>query len=30
MPLPAANLEHMTFPTAWEGEDDRELDGSGI
>jgi hypothetical protein len=30
MPLPSANLERMTLPTAWEGEDDRELDGSGI
>ena len=30
MPLPTANLEQMTGPAAWEGEDDRELDGSGI
>lgn len=30
MPLPTANLDRMTFPTPWEGEDAKELDGSGI
>jgi hypothetical protein len=30
MPLPSANLEGMALPSAWEGEDDQELDGSGI
>ena len=30
MPMPSANLEQMTLPTPWQGEDDKELDGSGI
>lgn len=30
MPLPQANLEQLTLPSAWEGKDDKELDGSGI
>ncbi|CAD7045832.1 holo-[acyl-carrier-protein] synthase [Pseudorhizobium endolithicum] len=30
MPLPAANDEQLALPTAWEGEDEEELDGSGI
>jgi hypothetical protein len=30
MPMPSANLGRMTLPSAWEGEDEQELDGSGI
>ena len=30
MPLPSANLAHMTLPSPWQGEDAQELDGSGI
>ncbi|MFL0693626.1 MAG: hypothetical protein ACJLUP_16480 [Agrobacterium tumefaciens] len=30
MPLPGANLDAMVRPPAWEGEDETELDGSGI
>ena len=30
MPMPAANTEQLTLPSAWEGEDEAELDGSGI
>jgi hypothetical protein len=30
MPLPPANLGPSTMPSAWEGTDDQELDGSGI
>lgn len=30
MPLPTANLDRMTLPSPWEGEDSQELDGSGI
>jgi hypothetical protein len=30
MPMPAANTEQLTLPSAWAGEDEAELDGSGI
>ncbi|OAE47915.1 hypothetical protein [Agrobacterium tumefaciens] len=30
LPVPAANNDRPSMPTPWEGEDDRELDGSGI
>lgn len=30
MPLPGANLDPLTLPSAWDGKDDAELDGSGI
>lgn len=30
MPLPSANLDRASAPSPWEGEDDEELDGSGI
>ena len=30
MPMPAANPDLMTMPSPWQGEDDKELDGSGI
>lgn len=30
MPMPAADFDRMTMPSAWEGEDDGELGGSGI
>jgi hypothetical protein len=30
MPMPSANLDLMTLPSPWEGEDAQELDGSGI
>lgn len=30
MPMPSANLDSMAFPSAWEGKDEEELDGSGI
>ncbi len=30
MPMPSANLDRMTVPSAWEGKDEQELDGSGI
>ena len=30
MPMPQANVDQMTFPSAWEGKDEEELDGSGI
>ena len=30
MPMPSANLDQMSLPAPWEGEDSRELDGSGI
>ena len=30
MPMPSANLDRMTLPSPWEGEDMQELDGSGI
>jgi hypothetical protein len=30
MPMPSANLDRLILPSPWEGEDARELDGSGI
>jgi hypothetical protein len=30
MPMPTAQLQRAAFPTAWQGEDADELDGSGI
>jgi hypothetical protein len=30
MPLPGVNTDAMVRPPAWEGEDEEELDGSGI
>lgn len=30
MPLPGVNTDAMARPPAWEGEDEEELDGSGI
>ncbi|WP_105372755.1 hypothetical protein [Neorhizobium huautlense] len=30
MPMPAANVDQLAFPSAWEGKDEEELDGSGI
>lgn len=30
MPMPEADLESLTMPGAWEGDDERELNGSGI
>ena len=30
MPMPQANVDQMTFPSAWEGKGEEELDGSGI
>ncbi len=30
MPMPSANVDQLTLPTAWTGQDDEELDGSGI
>ena len=30
MPLPGVNTDAMVRPPAWEGEDETELDGSGI
>ncbi|MBO0131778.1 MULTISPECIES: hypothetical protein [Agrobacterium] len=30
MPVPSANADGLAMPSPWKGEDDRELDGSGI
>ena len=30
MPMPSANLGRASAPSPWEGDDDRQLDGSGI
>ncbi len=30
MPVPAANIGRLSAPSPWEGDDDRELFGSGI
>ncbi|MDX1147135.1 hypothetical protein GOL39_32195 [Sinorhizobium medicae] len=30
MPMPSANLNRTSMPSRWEGDDERELDGSGI
>lgn len=30
MPVPSANDNSLSMPFPWEGEDERELDGSGI
>jgi hypothetical protein len=30
MPMPSANLARASMPLPWEGEDDQQLDGSGI
>ncbi len=30
MPMPTADLSRAAAPLPWEGEDDQELDGSGI
>lgn len=30
MPMPAANLNRTSMPSPWEGDDDQNLDGSGI
>ncbi|MEB2848029.1 hypothetical protein [Endobacterium cereale] len=30
MPMPDADLDSLTMPSAWEGDDDGELNGSGI
>ena len=30
MPMPSANLNLTSMPLPWEGDDDQELDGSGI
>ncbi len=30
MPMPSADVSRASAPSPWEGEDDRELDGSGI
>ncbi|CUX68297.1 MULTISPECIES: hypothetical protein [Agrobacterium] len=30
MPMPSADIDDLSIPTPWEGEDARELDGSGI
>lgn len=30
MPLPGASLDRAALPSPWEGEDEKELDGSGI
>ncbi|MCA2373016.1 hypothetical protein ACQZ5D_11765 [Agrobacterium sp. 22-211-1] len=30
MPVPLANADGLGMPSPWKGEDDRELDGSGI
>jgi hypothetical protein len=30
MPMPSANLNRTFMPSPWEGDDDEQLDGSGI
>ncbi|RYE43728.1 MAG: hypothetical protein EOP21_07515 [Hyphomicrobiales bacterium] len=30
MPMPSADPDRMSLPSAWQGEDEHELDGSGI
>ncbi len=30
MPMPSANLDRTSMPPPWEGEDAKQLDGSGI
>ncbi len=30
MPMPSANLRRASMPPPWEGDDDKNLDGSGI
>lgn len=30
MPMPSANIDGLSMPAPWEGDDARELDGSGI
>jgi len=30
MPMPSANLNRTSMPSPWEGDDDQNLDGSGI
>jgi hypothetical protein len=30
MPMPSANLDRTSLPSPWVGEDEEELDGSGI
>ena len=30
MPLPSAKLDRASAPSPWEGDDDQQLDGSGI
>jgi hypothetical protein len=30
MPMPSANEGPLLLPSAWEGQDEEELDGSGI
>lgn len=30
MPMPEADIDSLTMPEAWDGDDDGELNGSGI
>ncbi|WCK79820.1 hypothetical protein [Agrobacterium fabrum] len=30
MPIPSANVDGLSTPSPWQGDDDRELYGSGI
>lgn len=30
MPMPSANFSSASAPSPWQGDDERELDGSGI
>jgi hypothetical protein len=30
MPLPTVDVSRAAMPTPWEGEDEQNLDGSGI
>ncbi len=30
MPMPSANLARTSMPSPWEGDDEQQLDGSGI
>lgn len=30
MPMPSANLSRASVPSPWQGDDEKELDGSGI
>lgn len=30
MPVPRSDVDNLALPSAWQGKDDQELDGSGI